>query len=219
MHHARSLPLLAALLLAAAVPALQGCFPVAAAGLAVGAVTLSDRRSVASQAVDNEIEGQASSRIATRLGPDAHVNVTAYNRVVLLTGEVPSDAAKAQAETIAKDLSFTQVVINELRIGPASSKGSRADDAGMTLKVKARLASHEGVSPNHVKVVTEAGTVHLMGLLTDAEARLAVDVARNTIGVDKVVNAIQVITPAQAAYLDRREETVPVSRPPERRPQ
>lgn len=212
-------PLLLALLLAAAVPALQGCFPVAAAGLAVGAVTFSDRRSVASQAVDNEIESQASSRIDARLGPDAHVNVTAYNRVVLLTGEVPNDAAKTQAEALAKELSFTQVVVNELRVGPPSSKGSRADDAGLTLKVKTRLTSHEGISPNHVKVVTENGTVHLMGLLTDAEAKLAVDIARNTVGVDKVVNAIQVITEAQAAYLDRREETAPRAKSPERRPQ
>lgn len=205
------------LLLAAAVPVLQGCFPVAAAGLAAGAITFSDRRSVASQAVDQEIEGQAGSRIDARLGPDAHVNVTAYNRVVLLTGEVPNDAAKAQAEAIAKELAFTQVVVNELRIGPPSSKAARADDAGLTLKVKARLASHEGISPNHVKVVTEAGTVHLMGLLTEAEGKLAVDIARTTVGVDRVVNAIQIITASQAAYLDRREEPAPQSKAPERR--
>lgn len=193
-------------LLAVATPLLQGCFPVAAAGLAAGAITLSDRRSVASQAVDNEIEGQVAKRIENRLGPDAHVNVTAYNRVVLLTGEVPSEAAKAQAEALARELSFTQVVTNELRVAPPSSTKARADDAAITFKVKARLATYDGISPNHVKVVTENQVVYLMGLLTDREVKLAVDVARTTIGVAKVVNVIQTVSEEQAAYLDRREE-------------
>lgn len=199
------LPLVA--LLAAATPLLQGCFPVAAAGLAAGAITLSDRRSVASQAVDNEIEGQVAKRIESRLGPDAHVNVTAYNRVVLLTGEVPSESAKAQAETLTREMSFTQVVTNELRMAPPSSTKARADDSALTFKVKARLATYEGISPNHVKVVTENKVVYLMGLLTDREAKLAIDVARMTIGVAQVVNVIQVISDEQAAYLDRREES------------
>lgn len=207
MSPARRLSLSLVALLCVATPLLQGCFPVAAAGLAAGALTLSDRRSVASQAVDNEIEGQVAKRIENRLGPDAHVNVTAYNRVVLLTGEVPTASAKTQAETLARELSFTQVVTNELRVAPASSTVARADDAAITFKVKARLATYDGISPNHVKVVTENKTVYLMGLLTDREAKLAIDVARTTIGVASVVNVVQVISDDQAAYLDRQEET------------
>lgn len=210
-----SLPLVA--LLAAATPTLQGCFPVAAAGLAAGAITLSDRRSVASQAVDNEIEGQVAKRIENRLGPDAHVSVTAYNRVVLLTGEVPSESAKTQAEALTREMPFTQVVTNELRIAAASSTAARAEDSALTFKVKARLSTYDGISPNHVKVVTENKVVYLMGLLTDREAKLAIDVARTTIGVTQVVNVIQVISDDQAAYLDRREE--PKSQRYERGPQ
>lgn len=195
--------LIAALLLGAVVvPALQGCFPIIAAGVASGVLATVDRRSVGTQTEDESIEWKASARVSEKLGDKAHTNFTSFNRKVLITGEVPTPEAKAEAESIAAGVTNVQGVYNELVVAPASSFSNRSNDSYITSKVKSRSVDSGKFNPVHVKVVTEAGAVFLLGMVTQAEADAAVQVARTTAGVKKVVNLLEIITPARARELD-----------------
>jgi osmotically-inducible protein OsmY len=198
--------LIAALLLGATVlPALQGCFPIVAAGATTGVLATIDRRSLGAQTEDETNEWKASSRVGEKLGDKAHLNFTSFNRQVLITGEVPSPDAKAEAERIVTGLPNVQGVHNELTVGPASSYSNRSNDSFITSKVKSRSVDTGKFNPVHVKVVTEAGVVYLLGMVTQPEADAAIDVARTTSGVKKVVNLFEIITPAKARELDHTQ--------------
>jgi osmotically-inducible protein OsmY len=179
-------------LLIAAAWALQGCVPlVIGAGGAAAYSSLEDRRTTGIQIEDEAIETRASNRVSDRFGSRVHVNVTSYNRVALLTGEVPDDAARAEAEKIVRAVPNVREVTNDLQVAGISSYPARANDAYLTTKVRGRLFDTKRVSPVHLKVVTEAGAVYLMGVVTEAEAEEAVDIARNTGGVRKVVKVFE----------------------------
>jgi osmotically-inducible protein OsmY len=195
--------LLAALLLGATVlPALQGCFPVVAAGVGTGVMATLDRRSLGTQTEDESIEWKAGSRVGDKLRDRGHFNFTSYNRKVLITGEVASEDYKAEAERIVGGIANVQGVHNELVVGPSSSLTDRSNDSFITSKVKSRSVDNGKFNPLHVKVVTEAGTVFLLGMLTQAEADAAIQVARTTSGVRKVIPLFETITPAKARELD-----------------
>ena len=199
--------LIAALLLGAtALPALQGCFPVVAAGFTGGVLATMDRRSVGTQTEDESIEWKASARVSEKFGDKVHVNFTSYNRKVLLSGEVPDEATRVEVEKLTSGVANVEGVYNELVIGPLTSFGNRSNDAYITSKVKSRSIDVGKLNPVHVKVVTEAGTVFLLGLVTQAEADSAVQVARTTAGVKKVVNLLEIITPAKARELDKTQQ-------------
>lgn len=195
--------LIAALLLGATVlPTLQGCFPMVAAGITTGVLASVDRRSVGTQVEDEGIELKVSSRIGEKLSEKTHFNFTSFNRKVLITGEVPTAEAKAEAERIATATPNVNGVYNELRIGPTTSFPDRSNDSFITSKIKSRSLDSGKFNPVHVKVVTEAGVAYLLGMLTQPEADAAINVARTTAGVKKVVNLIEIITPAKARELD-----------------
>lgn len=189
------------ILLAALVPALSGCFGAVAVGTGVGVLAFADRRTTETQVTDEGIELRAGNRISERYGSNTHVNVTSYNRTVLLTGEVPDAATKADVERIVAGVPNVKAISNELRIAPPSTLGARSNDAFITSKVKARFIDANQFAANHVKVVTEAGVVYLMGLVTQKEADAAVDIARRTGGVQKVVRVFEIISEAEAQRL------------------
>jgi osmotically-inducible protein OsmY len=199
-------PLLRTLLLAAAIaavtPALTGCFPVAAVGVGAGALMFSDRRPTETYIADEAIETRASNRINEKYRDRAHVNVTSYNRAVLLTGEVPSEAAKADVEKIVATVPNVRAITNELLVAGPSSYAARGSDSIVTSKVKARFVDANRFAPNHVKVVTEGGTVFLLGLVPQRESDAAVDIARTTAGVQKVVRVFDLISEAEAQRID-----------------
>ena len=174
--------LVGVLLGATILPALQGCVTAVVAGATAGALATMDRRSLGTQTEDETIEWKASARVSEKLGDTAHINYTSYDRKVLLTGEVNSAEDKAEAERIVSQVPNVAAVLNELAVGPVSSFSDR--------------------NPVHIKVVTEAGVVYLMGLVTQPEADAAIKVARTTGGVKKVVNLFDIITPAKARELD-----------------
>ncbi|MFN2644549.1 MAG: BON domain-containing protein [Burkholderiales bacterium] len=179
-------------ILAAATLVLQGCVPmVLGAGGAAAYSSLEDRRSTGTQIEDESIEVRASNRISDRFGSSVHVNVTSYNRFTLLTGEVPDDRAREEVEKIVRAVPNVRDVTNDLQVAGISSYASRANDAYLTTKVRGRLLDTKRVKPVHLKVVTEAGAVYLMGLVTEPEADEAVDIARNTGGVRKVVKVFE----------------------------
>jgi osmotically-inducible protein OsmY len=184
-----------AALLAAAVAAallLGGCVPVMlGAGGAAAYSSLEDRRSTGTQIDDEAIETRASNRISDRFGGRVHVNITSYNRIALVTGEVPDERAREEVEKIVRAVPNVRDVTSDLQVSGISSYASRANDAYLTSKVRGRLLDTKRVSPVHLKVVTEAGAVYLMGVVTEPEADEAVDIARNTGGVRKVVKVFE----------------------------
>lgn len=208
--------LIAALLVGATVlPALQGCFTMVAAGVTTGVLATVDRRSLGTQTEDESIEWKASARVSEKLGDKAHVNFTSFNRKVLLSGEVPTADAKAEAETIVSGVANVQGVYNELTVGPVSSYSNRSNDSFITSKVKSRSVDSGKFNPVHVKVVTEAGTVFLLGMVTQTEADAAINVARTTAGVKRVVNLLEIITPAKAREIDKVQATTANDQPAE----
>ncbi|MBK7768035.1 MAG: BON domain-containing protein [Sulfuritalea sp.] len=207
----RTLRKLAALALC--VPLLGGCVGAAVVGVGAGALMLADRRNSETYLSDESMEVRATSRINEKYGDKVHVNVTSYNRMLLLTGEVPTEAIKADVEKIASGVPNVKSISNELAIAGPSGFAGRSNDSYITSKVKARFVDAGKFSPNLVKVVTEAGVVFLLGLVTQAEADAAVEIARTTGGVLKVVRVFEIISPEQAKVLDKKPPPAPAAAP------
>ena len=194
--------LIAALLAALIAPTLSGCVAAVATGATAGALAVMDRRTFGTQTEDEGIEWKILGNLMNKYGDKVHVNQTSYNRKVLLTGEVPDEKTKEDIERMVRGISGVQDVWNELQIGPPSTFQNRSNDAYITSKVKGRFVDGGKFRANLVKVVTEAGTVHLLGMVTRPEADSAIEIARTTAGVKKVVNVMEIITPEKAKSLD-----------------
>jgi osmotically-inducible protein OsmY len=170
---------------------LAGCPAIIVGGGAAAITAMEDRRTSGTMIDDEAIEKQARRLLRERYGENTHVNVTSFNRSVLLTGEVPDQARRAEVQKLVEGIGNVKSVTNDLQVGPPSSLGARANDGLITTRVKARLLDSDKVNPVHVKVVTEAGVVYLMGLVTEQEADAAVDIARTTGSVIKVVKVFE----------------------------
>lgn len=172
---------------------LQGCIPlVAGAAVGTGVLIAEDRRSSGTYLDDQGIELKAGNRVSEKFSRDiVHLNVTSFNKVVLLTGEAPDDKTKAEIAKIVSDVPGVRIVQNELVVAPYANAGSRANDTYVTSKVKTRFVEARRFQANHVKVVTEAGTVFLMGLVSKQEASDAAAIAATTSGVNKVVQVFE----------------------------
>ena len=182
--------LLSIVLGAAAATLLQGCFPLAVTGVGTAALMATDRRTSGTYIEDETIEWKVFGRLRDRY-PGAHVNATSYNRRVLLTGEVPNEENKKKVEEDIRTIENVKEVTNELQVAGASSLASRGNDSLVTSNVKARMVNNGKFSPTSVKVLTEAGVVYLMGLVTQSEGEAAVEVARTTSGVTRVVKVFE----------------------------
>ena len=181
------------IVLLALLPALllQGCVGMAVVGAGSAAMSAMDRRTTGVQIEDERIELVSSNRYGEKFGDKAHINITSYNRNVLLTGEVADAAARNEVEKIVRGVPNVRGITNDLQVGPLATLSSRASDAGTTGKVKARFVDAGKFNAVHVKVVTEASVVYLLGIVTEAEAGDAVEVARTTGGVRKVVKVFE----------------------------
>ncbi len=194
---------LAAAALITALPMLQGCIPaVIATSAAAGVMTAHDRRSTGTQTDDETTEWKATQLVPAQYADQSHINTTAYNRRVLLTGEVPNEEARAIIGEQTGKIEGVREVFNELFIGPASTLGNRSNDAYITSKLKARLVDSNQISANHIKVVTERSVAYLMGLVSEREAKVAVAIARTTDGVRKVVNVMEIVSDADLRRID-----------------
>jgi len=176
--------------------ALQACAEaLIVGGVAAGVMMAADRRQTEVMFSDQRIEFSAGSRIDEALKGQGHINVTSYNYTVLLTGEVPTAQAKADAEKAALEVQNVKTVVNELQIAGTSSTASRSNDAYITSKVKGNFLGNEKFRPTDIKVVTEASVVYLLGLVTREEADAATEIARGTGGVQKVVRVFEYVVP------------------------
>lgn len=154
----------------------------------------SDRRTTGIQVEDETIEQRSATAIRENFGSKEHINITSYNRQVLITGEVTTDTVRRQVESLIGRVENVRSVVNELVVGPASSTSDRASDAVLVAKVKASMVDTEDVFANVYKVVGERGTIYLMGRVTQREAKRATDVVRGVSGVKRVVRVFEYIT-------------------------
>ncbi len=194
--------------------ALSACAPVMMGGVLGAAMVASDRRTSGAQVEDEGIEVRGATAIRENFGTKQHINITSYNRQVLLTGEVTSDRERQQAEQLVSKLPNVRSIVNELAVGPASTLSERSSDAVITARVKASMVDTEDVFANVYKVVTERGTVYLMGRVTQREAQRATDVARGVSGVKRVVRVFEFITEEELRGMQPKKSGVDLNPPP-----
>lgn len=173
---------------------LSGCFPVIMGGAVMGTLVATDRRTSGAQLEDEGIELRAASRIRENLGDRVHVNVNSYNRRVLITGEVPNAQDKQLVEQVVSRVENVVSVVNELAELGNATLTQRSSDVLVTGRVKANLVDAKDLVSNAFKVVTERGTVYLLGRVTQREADRATEIARSTPGVQKVVRVFETLT-------------------------
>lgn len=181
---------------------LSACAPLLVGGAMLGGTLMAtDRRTSGAQIEDQAIELKAMNRVREVLGDRGHVSVVSYNRAVLLTGEVLSEADKATVEQAVQRVQNVKSVVNDLGIMAPTSLTSRSNDALLTSKVKATFIDAKDIYANAVKVTAERGTVYLMGRVTEREADRATELARTVSGVQKVVRLFELITEQELADL------------------
>jgi osmotically-inducible protein OsmY len=198
-----SMRLTALLAALAAASAFSGCAPLVIGGAMVGGSMMAvDRRTSGVQVDDQSIELKSIRRINEVMGDRGFVSVTSYNRVVLLTGQVPTDADKTTVEQAVSRIEGVRSIVNELALTPSVATFiNHSNDTLITSKVKASLIDAKDVQSGAFKVITERSVVYLMGRVTEREATRAADVARGVSGVQKVVRVFEVVTEAELAEL------------------
>lgn len=178
---------------------LQGCFFVAGAAAGAAAIAVVyDHRTIKKTLEDTDIANHISDKIhkVRALRDDCHIEVTVFNHVVLLTGEAPNPAWRTQAEDIAKAAPDVTRVYNQITIQNPTSSLSHTSDSWITTKIKTQMLAEEDLKSSSIKVLTENGVVFLMGIVTPEQAEIAVDIARQVSGVQKVVKIFQYKKPA-----------------------
>jgi osmotically-inducible protein OsmY len=192
-HETRRLALALLLSLLAAV-GLSACAPLLVGGAVVTGMSAADRRTAGAQLEDERIETRGAARLREHLGDRVHINITSYNRQVLLTGEVPNEQDKQLAEQVVSRIENVRAIVNELAVLGQSTLTQRSSDALVTGRVKSNLIDARDLSSSAFKVVTERGVVFLMGRVTLREADRATDLARRSSGVQKVVRLFEIVS-------------------------
>ena len=173
---------------------LSACAPMIVGGAVMGSFVATDRRTTGTQVEDEGIELRSANRLRDNLGERAHINVTSFNRQVLLTGEAATAKDKALAEQVVSKVENVRSIVNEIGVAGNASLSQRTNDTITTGRVKAGLVDTKDLFANAFKVVTDRGNVYLMGRVTQREANRATDIARSTTGVSKVVRVLEIIT-------------------------
>lgn len=191
MQKNRLIPLFPFLLL---IP-VSGCVPMTVTGAGIGASTgalvLEDRRSSRIFIEDEQVELVTTRRIQEKLGDDVHINVTSFNRNILLTGEALTETARNEIFKLAANVENVRNIFNEVAIAPKSSLTARSNDALITSKVKSGFLNNGFFQTNHVKVVTESNVVYLTGIVKRAEGEKAAELASGTPSVIKVIKVFE----------------------------
>ncbi|SFD79315.1 BON domain-containing protein [Paracidovorax konjaci] len=173
---------------------LSACAPLVLGGAAMGTLMAADRRTTGTQVEDEGIELRAGNRLRDSFGDRVHVNITSYNRQVLLTGEVPSQQDKERVEQAVLAVENVRSVVNDLAVMSATTFTQRSNDTLITGKVRASLVDAKDLFATAFKVVTERNTVYLLGRVTQREADRATDIARGVNDVRKVVRVFEIIS-------------------------
>ena len=170
---------------------LGGCAPLIIGGAATVVAVAEDRRSSGVFVDDENIENRALLKVKSRFSSQVHVNITSYNRQVLLSGEAVSDATRKGVEEEVAAIAGVRRVFNEMSVGPLAGVLAVSNDTRLTTIIKTRFLEASRFQANHVKVVTEAGVVYLMGIVKRSEAETATQLASTTSGVLRVVRLFE----------------------------
>ncbi|BEP37598.1 hypothetical protein GmRootV59_45690 [Variovorax sp. V59] len=198
------------------VAGLSACVPLVVGGAAAVGVGMvaTDRRSSGAQLDDQGIELRAAARVREIANDNMYVSVTSYNRQVLLTGAVGSDADRRRVEDVVQRVDNVRSVVNELTVGQSSTFQERSNDLFISGKVKASLLDAKDIFANSFKVVTERGVVYLMGIATRRETDRATEIARGISGVQKVVRVVEVVSEAELASQAQQAQRGGTGSPP-----
>ena len=190
---------------------LSACVPLVVGGAAVvgAGMVATDRRSSGAQIDDQGIELRGSARVREIANDHMNVSITSFNRQVLLTGAVGSDADRRRVEEVVRRVDNVRSVVNELTVGPSSTFQQRSNDTFIVGKIKASLLDAKDVFANSFKIVADRGTVYLMGLATRRETDRATDIARGVSGVEKVVRVVEIVSEAELANQTQQGGTGP----------
>ena len=194
-------PLLLAAVLAGSVLPLSGCFPLAAGGALMTGLVSADRRSAGAQLEDQNIEIKANNQLRLNMGDRAHINITSYNRQVLITGEVPSAQDQALAGQLVKSVDNVATVLNELAVMGNTTLTERSNDVITAGRIKAAIFDAQDLTSSAFKITIERGVVYLLGRVTPREAKRVTEVITAVPGVRKVVRALEVITEEELARI------------------
>jgi osmotically-inducible protein OsmY len=187
---------------------LPGCAPLFASGVTVGGLASADRRTLGTQIEDQTIQLRGTQRLKEALpgSEESYGYVTSFNRRVLLTGRAPTAKARQQAEQLAGTLENVRLINNEIQVSQGALSNSSARDTAVTARIKAALLQASDVESTSIKVVTEAQTVYLLGIVTQDEGKRAAGVASRVSGVEKVVTLFDYITDQDLADLRRENK-------------
>ncbi len=174
---------------------LSGCFVPFVAGAAIGGAIVYDRRDFETMANDQEIFQQTNNKINidNELKNDAHIVVTSFNRSVLIVGQAPTEALRARAQQLVASVPNIKRIYNEVSISGPTSPAVRSSDAWITTKVKSQMLVETKLRSGQIKVLTEDSVVYLMGVVHREQADIAVDIARQVSGVQRVVKIFEYI--------------------------
>ncbi len=203
MKIAMKLSWLSCVLAGAVLSGLSGCAPLMLGGAVMTGVVATDRRTAGTQLEDEAIELKVASAVRQELGDRVHLNVTSYNRQVLLSGEATAAADRERAEKLAQNQENVKSVVNDLAVMAPSSLTQRTKDTVTTSQIKASFIDAKDLQSNSIKVVTERGVVYLMGRVTQREAKRATDIARGVGGVTKVVRVFDEISEEELKRLSQ----------------
>jgi osmotically-inducible protein OsmY len=203
MKTAMKLSWLSCVLAGAVLSGLSGCAPLMLGGALMTGVVATDRRTAGTQLEDEAIELKVASAVRQELGDRVHLNVTSYNRQVLLSGEAAGATDRERAEKLAQNQENVKSVVNDLAVMAPSSLTQRTKDTVITSQIKASFIDAKDLQSNSIKVVTERGIVYLMGRVTQREAKRATDIARGVGGVTKVVRVFDEISEEELKRLSQ----------------
>jgi osmotically-inducible protein OsmY len=201
----RSTTLLVAL--CAGVMALGGCVPLMFGGAVTSAMVASDRRTSGTVLEDNGIQIKANARINENLGDRAHINITSYNRQVLITGEAPTQQDKELVEKVVSNVENVRNIVNDVAVMGKSTLTQRSSDVLVSSRVKASLVDAPDMFTNAFKIITERGTTYLMGRVTQREANRATEIITATSGVQKLVRVLEIISEEELARMPSQQNT------------
>ncbi len=201
LHRPRLRPLIWIALLSASVLSLSGCFPLAAGGAIMTGFVAADRRSAGAQLEDQNIEIKAGNQIRQTIGERAHINITSYNRQVLISGEVPSAQDQARAEQLVKAVDNVSIVLNELAVMGNTTLTERSNDVITAGRIKAAVFDAQDLTSSAFKITVERGVVYVLGRVTAREAKRVTEVITAVPGVRKVVRVLEVITEEDLARI------------------
>lgn len=190
--------------------ALSACVPlVVGGGMVAGTLVAVDRRTAGTQVEDESIEVKAANRIRDTLGDKARINVTSYNRQVLLTGEVGNATDKQAMTRLVESVGNVRGVVNEVAVAPfTATLSQRSADTFITGKVRASLLDAKDIQASAIKVTTENKVVYLMGIVTPREAKRAAEIARGVNDVTKVVRVFEVVSEEDLARYQPKQAPV-----------